>query len=136
MTKQEYFDLLVKTSKDGGFPAINVEKTIPGCQFSGNVNRCKYRTNDGKKCAFGLLIPDDKYSHLFEGKSLEGLPDYIQYYFPDGLCMRDMMSVQVVHDKYATYESWNHTDFVQRLLHLPCFKDVVCVDMETALSVQ
>lgn len=30
--------------------------------------RCAYRTPDGKKCAFGVLIPDELYSNKLEGR--------------------------------------------------------------------
>jgi hypothetical protein len=31
---------------------------------------CKYRTEDGRKCAIGCLIPDDLYEERWEGLSL------------------------------------------------------------------
>lgn len=33
---------------------------------------CKYRTNDGRKCAIGCLIPDHLYDSNIEGLSLSG----------------------------------------------------------------
>ena len=31
-------------------------------------NLCRYRTADGKKCAIGCLIPDERYSGTLEGR--------------------------------------------------------------------
>lgn len=32
---------------------------------------CMYRAPGGKKCAVGILIPDDKYDHKMEGESIK-----------------------------------------------------------------
>lgn len=34
---------------------------------------CMYRTEDGKKCAIGCLIPDDKYAHEMEQRPFSNL---------------------------------------------------------------
>jgi hypothetical protein len=34
---------------------------------------CMYRTQDGKKCAIGGIIPDDLYSEEMEGKLIRGI---------------------------------------------------------------
>lgn len=36
-------------------------------------NTCKYRTQDGLKCAVGCLIPDDKYMPEFDGSASIGI---------------------------------------------------------------
>jgi hypothetical protein len=41
------------------------------CSFElipNNAVSCRYRSKDGNKCAFGEMIPDDKYRSSFEGK--------------------------------------------------------------------
>lgn len=38
--------------------------------------RCRYRTEDGKKCAIGILIPDELYSEALEGSSAKGICDF------------------------------------------------------------
>lgn len=40
---------------------------IKGNAKSMNTNCCVYRSEDGNKCAFGLLIPEEFYSRRFEG---------------------------------------------------------------------
>lgn len=40
---------------------------------------CLYRSEDGKMCAVGCLIPDDKYDPKFEGEPVDEL-----IYAPDG----------------------------------------------------
>jgi hypothetical protein len=40
---------------------------------------CRYRTEDGLKCAVGCLIPDEMYSDLMEDTSIHSFPDQ----FPD-----------------------------------------------------
>ena len=35
--------------------------------------RCVYRTDDGRKCAIGCFIPDDKYDSDFEGRNVRQL---------------------------------------------------------------
>jgi hypothetical protein len=44
--------------------------TAPGAKLArqSNGGSCQYRTSDGKKCAFGVFIPD----HLYDEKKLEG----------------------------------------------------------------
>lgn len=49
LTKLQYFRLLKKTSKEGGFPAVNKD------------GECLYRGPKGIKCAVGLILPDSIY---------------------------------------------------------------------------
>ena len=35
-------------------------------------NKCMYRSDEGLKCAIGCLIPDEKYSPAFEGRTISG----------------------------------------------------------------
>lgn len=61
MTRQETFDkvaqhLLRQNARAMGPGAIGPQ--------------CVYRAPDGKKCAVGCLIPDDKYNPSMEGRSL------------------------------------------------------------------
>jgi hypothetical protein len=43
----------------------------------GAFGLCRYRVVNGRRCAVGCLIPDDKYSPSLEGQSLD-LPDSSQ----------------------------------------------------------
>lgn len=128
MTKREYYDLLVKSCDDGTFP-------------SGDRDGCHYRAPGGKKCAVGVLIPDDVWRSWHESaKYLNNLSVYdldnrlkqcgVFFDFNkvvDGLTMADLRSVQNAHDK-ATVESLRlgvtfKMEFLDRLHALPFFKE-------------
>ena len=60
MTNQELYDrvkahLLAQNDKSIGY-----------------LGQCKYHAPDGKKCAIGCLIPEDKYEPAFEGIGIGG----------------------------------------------------------------
>lgn len=111
MTKQEYLDLLVATSKAGKFPARNEDL-------------CCYRTPDCERsCAVGLLIPDEMYKPSMEGRYLDELVrDYpeVQGAFPEGMTLIDLRYAQAIHDSMRG--NWCHDTFMARLLALPCFR--------------
>lgn len=44
----------------------------------GTGDTCKYRGQHGAKCAFGIFIPDDKYTKNFEGNTVTSLYDMCQ----------------------------------------------------------
>lgn len=112
MTKQDFLDLLARTSRAGGFP-------------SDNSNTCLYRTDDGRKCPVGLLIPDEKYCRDMEEKGADELfgrfPELLDH-LPDGMTVADLGTVQDIHDRRSTHrDGWNHRAFVDSLLALDCF---------------
>jgi hypothetical protein len=129
MTKSEYYRLLVETSKGGGFPAYNQTQRV-----------CVYRSPDGKRCAVGLLIPDDKYVRDMDaaGNALDLFAAFpgLQSVIPEGLSKRDLFDIQGCHDQlrpgadkpwgcetdeeYSSYR-WDHDQFVRMLDALPCF---------------
>ena len=139
ISKQDYLTLLLETSRAGGFPAAD-----PGART------CRYRTKDGRKCAFGLLIPDEKYSPNMEGQAANV---DLFYSFPDcftpveGLkadgcsaLSNDYRAVQACHDDVwaimnpnrlrpsaglAQVRAWDHDMFVRKLKGLPCFRGCV-----------
>lgn len=118
MTKKEYYDLLVETSAAGGFPSVEADS-----------GHCKYRGPNGKKCAVGLLIPDELYDPRMDnpGGASDVLTVATRYpkvaaVFPDGMTASDLKSVQEVHDSISY--GWAHGVFVERLNALPCFADV------------
>jgi len=55
MTRQEWFDTSVRGLRAQGGPSV--------CEVSGF---CVYRGPEGRKCAIGFLIPDEKYDILME----------------------------------------------------------------------
>ncbi len=112
MTKQEYYDLLVKSATDGTFPSINQN----GC--------CVYRLGN-KKCAVGLLISDDKYNEvLMEGKDITHQEVQEVVDLPEGLSFLDLKQIQDCHDDQAFNPKWNSGSFIIFLNKLDCFQDV------------
>lgn len=115
MTKQEYYDLLVRTSAEGGFPSME-------------GGRCRYRTDTGRRCAVGLLIPDEMYEPGMETNNaywLERRFPQVQAVFPDEMDADELRRVQTVHDELAQDLGWDHQSFVANLNTLHCFVDVV-----------
>jgi hypothetical protein len=122
MNKQEYLDLLVRTSLEGKFPSVHPDK---GEQV------CAYRGKDGRACAIGLVIPDDQYIPEFEFKSykflIEAFPSIVSY-LPAGFTEYDFIEIQKCHDE--TYDmfkgenliQWSHRTFLRKLLARDCFK--------------
>jgi hypothetical protein len=133
ITPQQYFDLLVETSKSGGFPSINYPlKTYP------TRGTCMYRNPNGKRCAFGLLIRDEKYRPSMEEETATddffrrypGCFTPVQGFKQEGRFKEtnDYLAVQLTHDREAfktqNGNSWDHKSFVGALLNLPCFSSV------------
>lgn len=122
LTKQEYYDLLVRSASDGTFPSLDGDGS------------CLYRGPEGARCAVGLLIPDDRYTEELEGK----VPGHNAVYqalegsVPAGLTERDLTAVQLCHDDVAagSFDAndrrlpWSADAFVASINALPCFADV------------
>lgn len=60
MTNQEAF---TKVEKHLLTQNKQASRTIPGTE----ITECRYRTEDGLKCALGCLIPDELYRDCIEG---------------------------------------------------------------------
>lgn len=114
MTKQEYYDLLVRCAGDGTFPAK---------QFG----QCCYRTKDGRKCAIGLLIPDHLYRPEFEGETVYNSQIQEVVCCPEGLTIGNLDDIQYLHD-IASVSSNFFFKFVSHLNELSCFQGVHQVD--------
>jgi hypothetical protein len=117
VTKREYYDLLVKTSLEGGFPAMD--------GFS-----CAYRAESGRRCALGVIIPDEHYRPQMEsagniyGLSQKGFVTESEPWFPEGVTFQDLYEVQDAHDGLSsTTHPWDHEQFVRKLSRLSCFKE-------------
>ena len=76
MHKQEIFDTIVAHLRNQGKKAAN-GSTVEG---RGQL-QCKYRSDDGLKCAVGYLIPDDRYAKEMEGQDPFGLA----FMYPDAM---------------------------------------------------
>lgn len=122
-----YYDLLVRTSLDGKFPAISAR--LPSDPGSHTTVSCRYLTADGRKCAFGVLIPNAHYRKDLEGKSVIGLLNIDEYHdfvlglLPDGVSTRDLVAIQHAHDEIAMAmaATWDHDHFLAKLHAVPCF---------------
>ena len=105
MTKREYYDLLVKTSLEGGFPSME-------------GSTCKYHSRDGKRCVAGLLIPDDISHPMFEGNIIDTLCEYNSQLesviTSEEIPLTLIKKCQYLHD-VVMEEPWNHELFVERL---------------------
>lgn len=62
------------------------------------ISRCQYRTSDGKMCAAGCLIPDDKYTAEMEGGTVFALNRKYAGIFPDDISEGELTSWQSYHD--------------------------------------
>lgn len=135
LTKQQYYDLLVTTSKNGGFPAAD------------DHGNCFYRTEDGKRCVVGIVLPDNLYQRCMEGKAFsrvceiligeyesdhQHLPDDVRKqdptkfeWVPEHMSLCDLASCQSAHDNLVLgHGQWVHSYFVKNLNALSCFQDV------------
>lgn len=138
MPTQDYYDLLVKSAYDGTFPSI-VREPTSGCQFAGSDIRCKYRVpGTSKKCAVGVLIPDEKYSSKFETKrcsdpmiieAMTKVKGFNCSLYGTGLYSNDYLDVQIAHDTVACGCEWKPEWFIEKINTLKCFKDVVKVQV-------
>lgn len=111
MNKQEYFDLLEKTSLEGKFPAVQKNFDNVG------GTRCVYRSPEGNMCAFGLLIPDEQYDSSLEGLLVdEIIPEFLtESIIPEGMTLEDLKEIQRSHDSQVLSicgRKWNHERFM------------------------
>jgi hypothetical protein len=109
MTLEEYRDLLISTSANGGFP-------------SHEGNFCRYRNPDCKACAIGLLLDDDTAKKL-DGTSSTGVWsgacwDVVREFVPTGMTQGMATQLQEAHDDLALDDinnHWDHDSFVQKV---------------------
>lgn len=108
MTAQEYYELLVNAVYDGVMP-------------SDEKNECLYRGPEGKKCAIGLLIPDEDYSPSFELQAVDELPQpLLDAITPEGLSIQDLVKIQYAHDALVRINARPY-EFVKRFSVIQCF---------------
>jgi len=79
-------------------------------KFSVNTKGCRYRTEDGAKCAAGHLLLDDYYNNCFEGITVRfharnHNDTSLQMALENSGIQKDnfplVMKLQAIHDKYA-----------------------------------
>ena len=131
MTKVQYIMLLAKACRDGIFPSV--------------IGRgCRYRGENGKKCAIGVLIPDEVYQPQFDDMKLIGpsfsetsmsaheLDDYCTRNklelnvneLVDGLKVGDLAQIQHIHDTLAQQKGSDSSEFIIFLQNMKCFKEI------------
>ncbi len=119
MTAQEYYDLLIDKTK----------KELLPC-YSEARQKCMYKY-DGKECAFGLLIIDEKYQSKFDDELytandiINMAPDCFEKV--DGFAHYDYNDVQYAHDTAAGRNLKNLSFkeiFIPALNRLECFRTV------------
>ena len=128
MTKLEYLDLLVATSASGGFPSAHVVPEDTEAFFKTQV-ACDYRSPNGRRCAAGLLIPDEKYDPVMENKPAYSEVVLAAIELPDGITATELRIIQTRHDTHADAclkagKPWPHAQFVASLLALDCFHNM------------
>lgn len=74
------------------------EGLIAGQTWAGGSKVCVYLTDDGKKCAVGLFIPDDHRGQKFNGDIYELLEEYPELRSHLPLPPGEMKELQKVHD--------------------------------------
>lgn len=95
MTKQELF---TKVSSHLRQQRSRSVMTRPG-RGSGVIVACAYRGEDGKKCALGILIPDDKYNPDIEGaRGSDVIKNYTEIKKPSKGLLRLADALQAIHD--------------------------------------
>lgn len=124
LTKQEYYDALVRAAQDGTFPAV---------KYSGWGRECCYRL-DGtpaclKRCAVGILIPDEDYRPEMEGSYWLWPSEVRDSIRPEGMEDVDIARVQYIHDHLSMsvvngWEPYFAATLVRRINLLSCFADV------------
>jgi hypothetical protein len=116
MTKQEYYDLLVRSAGDGTFPSM-----VDGiCRLREDLTKTCPR-----RCAIGLLISDDSYNEGLESLGPRAVWNMVDFVRPEGMVWDDLVDILEVHDEIASFcKSWSKEKFVEGLDLLNCFLDV------------
>ena len=131
-TKQDYYDLLVRSALDGTMPSYDIER-----------DRCWYRGGGGKKCAIGVGIPDEEYKVGIESHGANRVFPMFAQFFPPDINSTVCSVIQEAHDEssrnalgalqagYDTYRLVFAETFVERLNELDYFQSIAQVDPRT-----
>jgi hypothetical protein len=123
LTRQQYYNKLVKCALDGTFPATD------------HSNFPEYRTDDGRRCAVGILIPKKKYDPKIEDHNVNEsiVKDGGYVTVPKGMTYKELYGVQDTHDRICNEQDFTRL-FLDDLNALDCFKKVKQVDVDEALG--
>jgi hypothetical protein len=67
------------------------------------INACRYRGDDGRRCAVGWLIPDELYTEEMEGEAADGVADLLGV--TDRALVVLLEDMQDTHDTSRSYLS-------------------------------
>ena len=111
-TKQETFDTVVAHLRKQGAKA-----TLPPSDDHDDCEEleCAYRSIDGKRCAVGCLIPDERYQPKYEGMSADH-SDVTEILLELGHDVRLCSDLQSVHDSYDVDE-WEENFRLKANMH-------------------
>lgn len=125
LTAREYYDLLVRSAKDGTFPSFDVK-----------TKTCLYQSpcSDGivYRCAIGILIPDHLYDIQFDRANMkvDDLPkSVLEQVTPFDMTLIDLNNIQRCHDELAN-RIWNTAEFIASINRLDCFRHIKKFDEE------
>jgi hypothetical protein len=120
VTKQEYYDLLCKSAVDGTFPSFISYGP------EGKIKTCTYRGPGNKKCAAGLLIPDEKYYPELEKRMCTDKEVQNVIVLPEKMTIDDVKKCQEAHDRLLLYDiQLDSINFIQSINKLACFVNVI-----------
>lgn len=113
--KQELFDIVVAGIFSQGGPSIkeNIKSTI-----------CLYRSQSGRKCAAGLVLPDTEYSTDFEHKICTVIS-----WFKMHTDINFLEELQKIHDRYAS-----NSDKLDKEFFKECIPEMINLGKENNLS--
>lgn len=113
MNHQEIFNTVATHLFNQGRPAARIMRDKDGKEHAG---ACLYRTDDGLKCAVGVMIPDDIYRISMENRSVKGILESSSFNLPVSIFNDQnialLQALQLLHDNYTEDESdtWGSTD--------------------------
>lgn len=123
MTPQELFDETVRKIVAQGKPSgIREVREHPVLSKPRDRFWCEYRSKDGRRCAVGLWIRDDKYSPEMENKRIDQIvakygEDIFAFDIPYQQIDAMLTELQYAHDRAASDVEENASDFVVEFLY-------------------
>ncbi len=113
VTAQEVFDVAVEGVILQGGPSIEQEP-MAGIFIEGQGFVSKYRSENGRECGIGQLLPDELYDREIEGYPIEVLVQET-WHFPASLSRHGALltSIQAVHDNLTSSYHTPDEDFIR-----------------------
>ena len=123
MEAQEIFDTVAKHLLKQGRRAVNPD--MP--------EMCQYRGANGTKCAVGVLISDEIYDEMMEGRTINGLVGDVLYALPEWMLKNAKLlaDLQAAHD--VTY-NWRASVVMQQALNKVAAENNLSADVLNELA--